>query len=399
MTGWVSLAASAWSGPGPAVLSTNRTPVLSTSRLFHAAGGTSSENLQIATFADRVKEALVNRVGMAVPEFSRNPILLTLREMDGTSRVQRFQQYANRALQQEVLVIRPAHADQEQVLEAIIWCLLNRYGFLLQGEEERERVGVEVPEWLSMGVGQSLFHLSRVRNRQLLQPLVPVRKFHSVEDMLSWIRLPNQRPVTHAECEMLWQWLQVSDHEVLSTLIQRVAQGEELSEAWLMGVTGSLSSRDVAMNRDLWLAQKLLPHLSPRPYNVHDIGKLQTLLNLELPIFDLFFESHPVQRRTIPGLLQRLPEESAQETLAILGRELGRLNTGKLGPMSSWLASFTTLLGDATSQPVLTSDAEVKTLLLRWQELEHKRSGLMSYWLNQDRYLDQFDIPAARNSD
>ena len=159
---------SCFSAPEPVQLSTNRTPLFSSSRMFHVSGGESVENLQVATFADKILKAISEDFG-GLPGRFNAPVKIVLLDRDSSPRVDRVQGYRDQTLTQVIRLSGVNEIDQELVLEVVTWCLLNRYALEYQPEQVREVSPVEMPQWVSMGVGQCLFSLTQNRNKQLLQ--------------------------------------------------------------------------------------------------------------------------------------------------------------------------------------------------------------------------------------
>lgn len=371
-------------------VSTNYTSVFSPDRLFYAAGGSSVDNLQVATFAGKVQKDVAKQLGAPIPRFSGNPVLLTLRTQAGTwPRVDRFQTYEHRSLQQEILIINPARVDQEQLLEAITWCLVNRYGIIRQPAEHREENPVDCPEWLSAGVSQLLFPLSKHRNRRLLTQILPGQSIHAIEHILEWIRLPDHRAVTHAECAAHVQWLITEDAEFLAHALQRLSAGGGLGLDWVQAQCGAGSVRELMMRRDLWLARDLFSYIDLAPYQAEDLRNLQSLMNLERPLFGLFVDSEGSENLNLAALIRSLPASPGYETLRLLERELGKLNAGKFGDLHVWSGKFIQFLDEILSSESVAGRGE--DWLGQMQALEQERRELMSAWLEQDRYLDTFE--------
>jgi hypothetical protein len=345
----------------------------------------------MAAFADKIYEAVTEQLGSPVPRFAGNSILLTLRVRDEERpRIERLQRYESRALYQEILIINPGQADQEHLLEALTWCLLNRYAMTRQALIRREVEPVECPEWLSMGLAQTLFPLSKNRNRRLLTRSFSRQPLHSVEEILAWTRLPDHRPVTHAQCELQFQWLVYENADFLFVCLERLSAERGLGANWVKEQCGLWSDRQFMMRRDVWVAKEVLPHVALRAYQAEDIRKLQSLLNLELPLFDLFYEYSAQETRSLFDLIQTLPTVQSRETLFLLERELNRLNAGKSGPLHAWSNAFTDFLYEVRSEE--DAPAHLRRHVKRLQQFEQERRELMGEWLNQDRYLDTFEM-------
>ena len=250
--------------PKEVVQSTNRTPVWSSSRLFHVAGGGSVDNLQTATFADKIRKAVAKRMSKSVPVFALNPILITLVDQrDAPPRVERRQRYALRTLEQEIRVLGPATVDQEQLLEAITWCLVNRHAVYLQSEAERTRAPVECPEWLSTGLAQNLFPETRTRNRSMLQRLMGHSDLMSIDELMAWNKLPTQRPVPRAECELLVSWLRSNSDTILYDICLHLSKGNDVGREWVADQFGVFGRRDVLKAYDVWRAHEVMPTPCP----------------------------------------------------------------------------------------------------------------------------------------
>ncbi|NCC52199.1 MAG: hypothetical protein EOM20_13415 [Spartobacteria bacterium] len=145
------------------------TPAISSSKRFVVKGLTTPEHVELAVWLEDVAESLEELLDRSLAFDRGEPLTLVMRvNPDGDEgQVYAMQRWSGFRLQQEILVVNPGRVNQEDVLEALVGLLLNRFPIAGQSLSSRGERLAEVPEWLAVGVAANLYGVQRARNDQV----------------------------------------------------------------------------------------------------------------------------------------------------------------------------------------------------------------------------------------
>jgi len=235
--------------------------IISTSHRFLVSGMSSAENAALATAAEDVADRIESVMGRRMPFQRGQTLQLSVRYQEDNPRSQviKAQGWVDRQLAQKLVIINPATADQEDILEGLCWLMLNSYVVGRQTFEERTtRLGT-VPDWLSVGFAQSMYLSLRARNSHVVLRRWQRDESVALTDIMVLEYLPEGRWAEKAFCGVAVDCLaeQPRAGEVFGAMMERRARGGKISADWLAEVvTGQPKARDLEKIWDLWIAQQ-----------------------------------------------------------------------------------------------------------------------------------------------
>ncbi len=247
--------------PPPA---TNATKVVfSTSRRFVVQGLRAQDAAAIALWTEEVARRLESLVGRPVPVKGHMPLeLVTRSETGGAARVITAQGYVDGQVQQRVVMVNPDQLDQEDLLEGLCRLLLNRHVIALQSSRQRAAELGDVPDWMSVGAAQTLYHEIRVRNARLMLSRWKMNHSFPLAGILNLQTLPGGRWNEKALCGLMTGWLATwpDSSQRWGRMFDRLAAGRIIDDTWLAASAGYGSARDMNKAWDVWLAQQCVQH-------------------------------------------------------------------------------------------------------------------------------------------
>jgi hypothetical protein len=221
--------------PAPAPAQT----VFSTSRRFVVSGLPSVDAATLCAWAEDVAERIEARTHTPLGFGDAEYILI--RCMDGAesgeSRVVRAQGYVDGRLQQKLVVVRPAAADQEDMIESLCGLIVSRQIAQRQSDAERRRALGHAPDWLAVGLAQNLYRDLRARNTRLAVDLHREGVAPSVSELIGLAQMPPGRWREKYFCGLAVAWL-LSQPDLPShwqALLQRLAGGAPVGPDWIAG--------------------------------------------------------------------------------------------------------------------------------------------------------------------
>lgn len=271
----------------PALQFRSAPTVTSPSQRFLVTGLDAAGNAALALAAEEAAERLASFLGMPIPTFRNQPIaIIARRDPERTqSEVRPVQGWTERHLTQKLYLVNPETGDQEDVLEALVWLLLNRFAIARQDPADRRRRPAEMPEWLAVGVAQNLYASFRARNIGLVLSRWRDGDGLALSQILALEYLPPGRWSEKAQCGVAVDWLSsvAREHDLWEVLFDRVAKGGKIEPEWMADrLLGSGSARLLEKHRELWLARQL---------GIKRIGG--TLGSDPLPALDALLTLHP----------------------------------------------------------------------------------------------------------
>lgn len=253
LAGWC-----AWGDPAATHPPTAGRLVASAQRRFLVTGLDSSGNLTLAIAAEEIANLLESLLGQPIPLTRNQPIILSVREDDRVPRgsVTRLQGWTEQGLTQKLAVLNPRLMDQEDVLEALSWLLLNRYAIALQSPGERKARLAEFPDWLATGLAQNLYPALRSRNNRLVLAQWNEDRALSFEEIAALTHLPAGRWSEKVYCGAAVEWWRgQADPSFWEALFRRLAAHEPAEAGWFADISRR-SLRDQEKEWELWMARQ-----------------------------------------------------------------------------------------------------------------------------------------------
>lgn len=356
--------------------------------MFHVSGGSSAQNLEVASFCERVQKQIVQTVRAPVPRFSTVPVWIELRpDSDPQAGLVRQQTYSSYALHQRLKTPPPEEMDQEEFLEGVTWALLTRYAVLRLPESERRRHLPVIPQWLSTGLGQWMMPESRMRNLRWIEKEANSASLPFPEEIVGWIRLPYQGLRERVACGLFTEWLFRKGEGTAGRILDDLAREAALDGVWLRNQTGCFGSREVAAAWDLWLAARARNPRGSAPLEKEDWVRLDRWVSFQDSTSVLFVPIEYIEGLSLDVILQHLPDPWARETLRLQQRLIVKAVAGKAGSIRAWADQY----GDFLSRAASSSSAERSGLHDEWMHLEGERAKAMRAWLQRDQYLKGFE--------
>lgn len=321
-----------------------RTPITSHQRHFIVTDMPKNDAVQIAVWAESVRDRLIEWSGSEPPLDRVYPLVIgaALRTNEPNGRVLRAQRFNDDGfLQQELTFVNPGAMDQEDALESLTALLLNRWIHARQSKDERRaRPGV-FPDWFAVGVAQNLYPELRVRNQRelaarergvsLFSPLSVTNRFH----------LPPGRWPEKAHAGMVVAWL--ADSAGAASLVahaaDRLAAGALLDADFMRSVSREPDERSISMAWDLWVA-KQDRRLAPGE-NATDHQELARILSLPAVEFGLVMPpGMPDSALTVSLLIDERDQEWVHRYSRAVAWRLRQEAIGKTPQLASMAGRF-----------------------------------------------------------
>lgn len=398
----------------PAVGQTNQTdvvikyaPITSHQRHFIVTDMPRRDALEIAIWAESARERLSEWVGKPIPGERSYPIVISaiLRTNEPTGRVLKAQDVTEDGfLRQEITMINPADMDQEDVLEALCWLLLNRWIQVRQPAPDRIRQPGTYPDWLAVGIAQNLYPELRERNYQ------EVRARENDGDVLSAITVFDQiylapgRWPEKARAGLVVAWLaetMTPANLVAATAAERV-NGGKLDAETMARLLGMTDTRSINMAWDVWMAKqnrRLIPGAMSS-----DHSGVSRVLELRPEMFGVVTPSPlPEGRMTVDMLIDGREEEWVHRYGRAVSFQLRHEVVGKTPELVKHINPFIdffddlALPGELGGKKKKTSPKSARELQSSWRKASVSWKAYLDEQQKQQVLLDQYDNPSLTN--
>lgn len=256
--------------------------MFSASHRFVVQGFAPTEAPQITSWADDVASKVEAIIKKEIVVRDGQQIKIIARHDDANrGRVDKAQTYVDDLLQQQIDVINPEKIDQEDILEALVELLMNRYVIEGQTTSQRKAHLGSVPEWLSVGLAQNLFPQLRSRNRQGGLARWNHQEKLMWEDLMKLDSMPAGRWGQKMDAALGIQWLLTLHNAdaVLRSYIGRLCSGGNVTpEQFATELLKFPTIVDLEKNWDLWIAQQQDVHDELGEIDQGGIDQLKRLL-------------------------------------------------------------------------------------------------------------------------
>ena len=203
---------------------------------FVIYGADDVEKARLARWAEDTAGRVDRAIGIPMPMKNRLVRIVSApgsAEESGTV-IKETRLSQGRIVQSLVLVDAP-RVKGEELLEAFCQLLLDGHVVYRQGPESRRTALLSAPEWLAVGLAQSLHPALRERNTKMVRAQLQDKRLPSFSDILDWAWVPGQMWSEKAACATAFGWLaSLPDSRVgFEKIFARCAHGQPLSPAWM----------------------------------------------------------------------------------------------------------------------------------------------------------------------
>ncbi len=252
-----------------------RKVIRSAKRGFLVTGSDSAELLSVSRWAEDVADDIERTMRVKMGFGSRRILRIDIRTNEELpeGRVRGQQRFLSGQLEQRIRIENADNINWEDALEVYSKLLLNGYVVLCQTEPQRAKSLGEVPDWLAVGLVQHIDPALRARNRKIVLSWREDTGLPAFAEFLEWHDMSTGRQREKALCGMVVAWL-CSRRESSgrwSSVFQRLADGEGISEEWLAAnvvACGSVPDMAGAWSRWIDHQQRIIT----------DLGSVSTLL-------------------------------------------------------------------------------------------------------------------------
>ncbi len=247
----------------------------------------SADNLRWATWAENVTDKTALRLGRN-PSFRREfPIRITLYDrIDrkvGEIRLEQDEVHGH--LVQNMILINPRRLDGKDVLDKMVELLLVRYAYVYRPLRPDHAGLASIPGWMYAGLAQNLDASFRFPNMQTAIDRWLGEGDISLSRILTWDTLPPDAAHARAVASMFMDWMQAHIREPVfyQSLMQRLAEGGEITPEWLVMMRPQYESvRDLEQDWDLWIARHLRVRKPEEGITVRALAELRALRTVKL---------------------------------------------------------------------------------------------------------------------
>lgn len=375
---------------------------LSASRRFAVRGLPAAPAAELARWCDDVAGRVATRLGAEAPFAPGEWIEIFCDEEAPADRgrVVKGQGYVDGRLQQRLSVINVASADQEDMLEGLVWLLVNRYVIQEQTSAERAaRLGA-TPDWLAVGVAQGLYPELRQRNTRLVVARWLDGATVDLPGLLDHEFLPPGRWIEKAQAGLTVDWMSelAASRQGYAALWRHLAAAPRPDLAWLArDWLGFPSLRELNKSWDLWLARQQLV-VTASAEGLARLARLRKLLEVRPEDYAVAGVGVP------PGLTPaRMIEQRAEPWMPVLA---GRVNLSvqsvglgqgaDLQEVTRAYGQFFDALERAgrKGRGLLGARTDASRLQKLLNEADERLVRLERAWSERSRYLD--DVASGR---
>ncbi len=398
-----------------------RTAIYSADRRFRVSGMTSAENMVLARKLADLARKVEDQTGQPVPLRHDQVLGVMVQSASAPdSRVLKVQGWDDGRFYQRLVVPGAVRLDEEDLLEAASWLMLNRYAAEYTPPNQRAGMGAAAPDWIAVGLAQNAQPALRARNAGWLARELDAGRPLPLAQVVKLETLPpgrwREKAYAGAAVEFLFPrgdlnaWAAVSKAIGTRTAIDPawlrahcpVLSAGKPEEAWREFLEARARTRAVEAwsDRSLHVEEKLLQTLNFRPRDVAD--DIPNDVPAELFARDLI--AYRGQAWTGP-------------VAAALGLQVQSLELGAppaLGPvLAAYGAFFAQLALPPAEKTAWWKSARKETRKTRpaddaawelalnqlWQRAERTHQAFLENHQSRKRYVDSFDRPEAGAAD
>ena len=345
------------------------TPITSHSRLFVVRDMPPRDALEIAIWAESVREKLSAWIGESSPGSEGFPLIISaeIRNNEEGGRVIVSQEINNDGyLRQELIMINPAVVDQEVVLEKLCGLLIERWLYFQNRPPPQPDYSSRTPDWLAAGVARNLYAELREQDARLLDQLNEggrlVRASSFFEDSTTSGSSQLDRPL--AAHVLAWIADVVGRQKFMDAMASLLSEKESVSLADLFPLIEVKDEREFNMAWDVWRAEQTR-RLIPGQWST-DTERLERFLELRPEDFGLVHHAPLPDGRLTPDALiadrREMWVDSFAGLMIIKLSELIPAQSPELAGVTKSFIQFFEKLGTSSGEREALSDKDLRLL-------------------------------------
>ncbi len=270
--------------PLPELPRAEHAAVASRTRRFVAQGPDAAQSMQILVFAEEVAGRVEARLGQPIPVARAFPLRFEMMEVPEAPEalVLRTRVLYGAQVSQRIQIVNLDLADPEEVLEAIVAHLLDRFATAFQPPAARRARPAEAPAALAVGLAQDLYPALRTRNHAILR-----RAWLRGEGraLAAWLELDAEatgRPFERAFCGVAFGWLRARPEfgAAMGVILAHAAAQRPFGPDAFAEAVGTETARGLEIEWNLWLAAQRGVLRRIGEANLADVADLEGRLRL-----------------------------------------------------------------------------------------------------------------------
>lgn len=401
------------SDPGGRVGRPGRAAITSADHRFMVSGMTSAENMVLAGALAEQAGKVEAKTGMPLP-MRRDQMLGVIVQSASSpdTQILKVQGWDDGHFYQRLVVPGRFRLDEEDLLEAACWLLLNRYAAEYTPAGQRTGMGAAVPDWISTGLAQDSQASLRSRNRDWIARELAENRVMPLAQVIKQEQLPpgrwREKAYAAAAVEFLFP---AGDLQAWAALSQAVGTRQAIDATWLRRTCAVLRDRkpeaawrehlqqstraraaESWSDRGLQLEEKLLQNLNFRPREL--TGPIPDEVPQELYARDLVeYRGQPWTRPVAAALAMQMQSlelgapSALREVLEFYAAFFEQLGVPPAEKTAWWKHSKK---NPKKIQP--PDDATWQVALNQlWMRAERAHQGFLETHQTRKRYVDSFD--------
>ncbi|HMP89311.1 MAG TPA: hypothetical protein PJ991_03870 [Kiritimatiellia bacterium] len=236
--------------------------VASHQRNFYITGTNPTLSLELAIWAESLRQRLEALAGTSIPGEHANPIVIeaVVHTNEPVGRAVAVQQAdQDGRVRQAVTLINMDDMDQEDILEAISGLLLNRWIHARQSADERRSRPGAFPEWFAVALAQNLYPELKERNLRVVENAEAMLDYTPASRVFLHERFAPGRWREKAHAGLVGSWLVdfLSGPMLITKAAEQIARHGTLSPTSIQLWLEVKDQRSFDMAWDVWMARQI----------------------------------------------------------------------------------------------------------------------------------------------
>lgn len=321
---------------------------------------------------------------------------IVCRDPGAPPRVERTQHLADGFLRQRLELDGLGALDQEDVLEGVVWLLLNRRVVARQPDRGAGSEPARVPDWLAVGVAQGLYPELRERNLGVGLDRWARGTMTPPERLTARAVMPAGRWAEKADAALWVAWLQGRADAAMrfADAWQRIAEGKAVGASWWWDSrAGGADTRDGEREWELWLAgqRDALRGWSSRPDD--QLGSMRDWRTVSAVDLASVHAPASVTALSLDQLVAHRGEKWARLLAARMALRIRLAAVGQSPDVqqvaSRYAAYLDAVAGKGRALGFLRGRSPARHLQALWREAEAARERLERDYRARAEYLEQ----------
>lgn len=304
-------------------------------------------------------------------------------------RVTRAQGYVDGRLHQRLVLVNPAAADQEDLLENLCALLLNRQVAARQTESARASSLGRAPDWIACGTAQNLYKELRARNIRIGLELLDQDLWIPIARVFEQDLLPPGRWREKYFCGLAvaWMWSRADAGERWERLLRAFGSGETLS---LSQLANEGFGRDDVLGMDAqwraWVLSRRDDLYEGSPVEGDRMESLAAVLALPAGEWGVSLPEDTPRPLTPQSLIEQRKESWARAAAAAAGMRLQWVGLGQDPEFQSIIEQYVRFFSAVADRKSVASERTLR------RQLEEADRGFARYRAQRQgarQYLNQ----------